>query len=289
VGGDFVRQYSTVRAMDDDRAALARAYPLHPATFAHALADHPLLTLDALADAAAQMNPAHVEVRRGDGGAGGEFAHLTEAERAAPHVIRHIAASGCWAMLRFAEQLPTYRALMEAALAPFADVVRAQTGPMRDCHAFVFIASDAMVTPFHCDAEYNILFQISGDKSFRTFPPGAPFMSAEAEEHMHRTGENLLRWDDAYLYAGTDHRLVPGDALYVPYKAPHLVTVAAGPSISLSLTWKSDWSMAQDEAHRFNAALRKIGLRPFAVPPWPARTPARTVANKLLRRAGWQA
>lgn len=233
------------------------------------------------------MNPAHVEVRRGDGGAGGDFAHLTTAQRSAPHVIRTIAGSGCWLMLRFAEQLPAYRALLADILAPFAASVGARTGAMRDPHAFIFISSDAMVTPFHCDAEYNILFQIAGDKSFSTFPTGAPFMTAEAEERMHLTGENLLGWDDGYRAAATEHRLAPGDALYVPYKAPHLVEVLRGPSISLSLTWKSDWSLAQDDAHRFNAAMRKLGLRPRPVPSWPERTALRSTASKLMRRAGW--
>lgn len=269
-------------------AALAAAYPQRAVRFAHDLVTHPLLSLDALAAAAARMNPAHVEVRRGDEGAGGEFSHLTDLQPAAPQIIRGIAQSGCWVMLRFAEQLPPYRALLEKTLKPFASVVAAQTGPMRDLRAFIFISSHAMVTPFHCDPEYNILFQIAGDKSFRTFPSTIPFIDPEAEERLHRTGDNLLAWDEGFLAEATDHQLAPGTALYVPYKTPHLVQVAGGPSISLSLTWKSDWSLAQDEAHRFNAAVRAMGLRPMSVPAWPKRTPLRTVASKLLRRVGWQ-
>lgn len=268
--------------------ALAALYPLRAGAFNHDLTNHPLLTLDALAVSAAAMNPAHVEVRRGDGGAGGEFAHLADADNTAPAIIRNIAASGCWVMLRFAEQLPEYRALLAVTLAAVDDVVGGHTGPMRDLRAFIFVSSGTMVTPFHCDPEYNILFQIAGQKSFRTFPPAPPFLVPAAEERIHLRGENLLDWDDDYAAAGTDHRLGPGDALFVPYKAPHLVTVLDGPSISLSLTWKSDWSLAQDEAHRFNAAMRRIGLRPRPIPSWPERTFVRTIASKLLRRAGWQ-
>jgi hypothetical protein len=264
--------------------ALAALYPQVAGVFRHALSAHPLLTLDALAEAAGRMNPAHVEVRHANRGAGGDFA-LQDGSVDAADTIRHIGARGAWAMLRFAEQLPDYAALMHDMLAPFAGVVAAQTGPMRDCRAFIFVSSNAMVTPFHCDAEYNILFQIAGDKSFRTFPAAPPFLTDEAQEHMHATGDNLLAWDDAFLGAGTDHRLAPGDALFVPYKAPHLVSVAGGPSISLSLTWKSDWSMGQDEVHRFNAALRRIGMRPRPVPSWPAREAGKIWGAKLLRRA----
>lgn len=282
-----MRQFSTVRDMRGDAAdALAGVYPARAGMFAHDLTRHPLLTLDALADAAARMNPAHVELRHANRGAGGDFEQQADAAARAPAAIRAIAGSGCWAMLRFAEQLPEYRALMEGTLAPFAAVVAAQTGPMRDCRAFVFISSDAMVTPFHCDAEYNMLFQIAGDKSFRTFAPAEPWLSAADEERMHASGDNLLRWHDDYAAQGTDNRLSPGDALFVPYKAPHYVTVAGGPSISLSLTWKSDWSLAQDEAHRFNRAMRQIGLNPRPVPAWPERATGKAVAAKLLRRVG---
>ncbi len=282
-----MRQYSMVRTVQAGAAEeLAALYPARSGMFRHDLSRHPLLTLDALADAAARMNPTHVELRHANRGAGGDFEQQADAAARAPATIRAIAGSGCWAMLRFAEQLPEYRALMEKALTPFADVVSAQTGPMRDCRAFIFISSDAMVTPFHCDAEYNILFQIAGDKSFRTFAPVAPWLTADDEERMHATGDNLLRWQDDFVGQGTDNRLSPGDALSVPYKAPHYVTVAAGPSISLSLTWKSDWSLAQDEAHRFNRAMRQLGLNPRPVPAWPERAAGKVVAAKLLRRAG---
>jgi hypothetical protein len=266
------------------RDPLAALYPTSAGMLTHDLIDHPLLSLDALADAATRMNPVHVEVRRGDAGPGGHFEHIEDASPAS--MIRNIADSGAWAMLRFAEQLPEYRALYDSALARFADTIAVQTGVMRDPRVFIFISSGDTVTPFHCDAEYNILFQIAGDKSFRTFPPRAPFLTAEDEERLHVTGDNMLPWNDRYGVHGVDHRLSPGDAVFVPYKVPHLVSVTRGPSVSLSLTWKSDWSLAQDEAHRFNAAMRRIGLRPRDVPGWPARAQAKAMGNKLLRRVG---
>lgn len=270
---------------DSGDGVFASLYPAVAGMLPHNLAAHPMLTPDALADAAEAMNPDHVEVRRGDSDAGDEFAHLAAAAPVGD-IIRTIEARGCWVMLRYAEQLPAYRALLEATLAPLASVVAQQTGPMRDLRAFVFISSSAAVTPFHCDPEYNILFQIAGEKSFATWPAVPPYLTSAAEERLHTDGANMLAWADEFAGAGTVHSLVPGQALFVPYKNPHLVRVVHGPSVSLSLTWKSDWSLAQDEAHRFNAAMRRVGLRPRPVPAWPARTPVRTLASKLLRRAG---
>jgi hypothetical protein len=267
---------------DDGFASL---YPAQAGVFSHDLAAHPLLTLEALAKAAEAMNADHVEVRRGNNGAGDDFAHAAPTAGVGD-IIRTIAGRRCWVMLRFAEQLPAYRALLTTALAPLAAAVERRTGPMHDQRAFIFISSGAAVTPFHCDPEYNILFQIAGQKSFATWPPAPPFLNAAAEERLHAEGANMLAWDDGFTESGTEHRLDPGQALFVPYKAPHLVRVIDGPSVSLSLTWKSDWSLAQGEAHRFNAVLRRIGLHPRPVPPWPAATPMRTMASKLLRRAG---
>ena len=44
----------------DEIVRFASLYPKEPGTLAHGLAGHPLLTLDALADACERMNPANL-------------------------------------------------------------------------------------------------------------------------------------------------------------------------------------------------------------------------------------
>ena len=263
--------------------AFADFYPLRSAIFRHNLANHPLLTLPMLAKAAAEMRPAHVECRNS---AASGFDHLNTATQPVADIIRHISDHDCWIMLRFIEQIPEYRLLLENTLASFASVVEPQTGTMHDLRAFVFISTTSVVTPFHFDPEYNVLFHIAGKKSFATFPATEPFVDSMAHERLHVNGNNLLNWDDDYRRSAVNNVLTPGDALYVPYKMPHIVTVAGGPSISISMTWKSDWSFAQDHAHRFNAALRQLGLPSRPVPLWPNQTPLLTLGSRLLQKIG---
>jgi hypothetical protein len=258
-------------------------YPMRSGMFRHDLCNHPLLTINALADAAMAMRPEHVEYRNS---AGNGFQHINRQSINPDIIIRNIARHDCWMMLRFLEQLPEYRRLLEETLHTYAHIIEPQTGPMRDIKAFVFISATDVVTPFHFDPEYNILFHIAGNKSFATFPAAPPFLDEMAHERMHLNGDNLLQWDESYRASATDNLMGPGDALYIPYKMPHIVAVKGGPCISISMTWKSDWSLAQDQAHNFNTAMRQLGMRPQPVPDWPRKTPFRSISSRILQKIG---
>ena len=67
--------------------------------------------------------------------------------------------------------------------------------------------------------------------------------------------------------------LEPGEAVYVPVKAPHWVKNGPEVSISFSITWRSEWSFREEYARRMNALLRKAGLSP----PRPGAIPTRTI------------
>jgi hypothetical protein len=59
---------------------------------------------------------------------------------------------------------------------------------------------------------------------------------------------------------------IPGEALFVPVMAPHFVRNGPAPSVSLSITWRSEWSFAEADARAFNGLLRRNGLNPRARP-----------------------
>ena len=84
--------------------------------------------------------------------------------------------------------------------------------------------------------------------------------------------------------AGEVMPLAPGDALFVPYRWPHWVTVGDEPSISLSFTWNSRAGFEQNDAFRLNAWLRRFGLSPGSPAPLPARSAVRSVAWRALSR-----
>ena len=88
------------------------------------------------------------------------------------------------------------------------------------------------------------------------------------------------------LADGTQYPLSPGEALFVPVMAPHFVRNGPHSSISLSITWRSQWSYAEADARAFNARLRSLGLSPRAPGRWPATNSGKALAQRVLRRLG---
>ena len=252
------------------RAQFDQSFPLQPAVLGHNLANHPLLSLEMLALAAGRMKPEHVECRSSATANGHEFAHAGT-DRVAD-TIRNIGEAGRWVMLRFAEQLPEFADLLSQLLAEIEPVVGRFGRPLNP-QAFIFISSPGTLTPFHFDPEFNILFQIAGQKRFATYPVVAPWLDNAKQALFHRDGDNLLSWDPAYAEAATVHTLNPGDALFVPYKASHWVEVAEEPSISLSLTWSCAVTLELEAAWQLHGWLAEHGISSKAPPAFPGRSP----------------
>lgn len=254
---------------------LAMAYPLSPVVMRHVLSDHPLLSPEALRAAALRMEPSHVEARAAASSAGGPFGNLLD----------DIAPTG-WTMLRFIEQLPEYRELLASTLDQLSTVTNLKTGPTKEMHGFAFVSAPRAVTPFHFDPEYNLLFQICGTKQFAVHPATPPCLPEIAHRALHIDGNNILAWNDSFATQATVFDLSPGDVLFVPYKCPHWVMVGDQHSISLSLTWQSDWTQTQRHAHGLNARLARWGHNTPALPAWPKRPALRGFVGRALDRLG---
>lgn len=280
---------SAVVFQQNDLDQLTQHYPLSPARFSHALQNHPLLSLDALANAALQLRPQDVERRVSEGHVGRDFAIIERHALPIDQHIRAIETDNAWIMLARIEQLPAYRALIVEILAQTGSTLKDRTGSIDEPVGFIFISARGSTTPFHFDPEYNLFFQISGHKSFTTFPPAPPLITDRVNEEYHYAGNNMLHWQDDFERLGTRHALKPGCALFVPYKAPHYVEVGDALSLSLSITWKSLWAQQQEHGHRFNARMRKWGLSPRSLSPWPASAAAKAMGARVLGKAGLMA
>lgn len=268
------------------RRPFAESYPLSPALLKHALADHPLLSANALAKAALDLPPHHVECRIANARNGGDFAMDPSANSDAASTIRSIGTAENWVMLRFVEQLADYKALLNAVMDEIRPMIRPATGPDLDLKGFIFVSSPGTLTPFHFDCEYNILFQIAGDKHFATYPPVEPWLPLDRHEAYFTGGDNMLPWHNGYEAQAAVHALHPGDALYVPYAAPHWVKAGAEPAISLSITWQSTWSQAVGAAQQLNPLLRRCHLPVGTMPAWPKPPRWRALGSRVARRAG---
>ncbi|MEZ5707852.1 MAG: cupin-like domain-containing protein [Blastomonas sp.] len=267
---------------DSARAMFALGYPEAPHKLVHGLHDHPLLEREALARLAESMPASSIEYNLGDLPIGIDPDDVPANGMGIGDTIRQIDSANSWAVIKNIEQDPEYRALLLNLLEELRPVFEATTGAMLRPQGFIFISSQGSMTPYHFDPEHNILLQIKGSKAMTVFPAGdRRFAPATAHESYHSGGPRNLIWNESFMPHGETFTLDPGEAIFVPVMAPHYVRNGDAPSISLSITWRSDWSFAESDAHALNGLLRKYGLNPQA----PGRFPARNRFKSLLWRA----
>jgi hypothetical protein len=268
------------------RDIFAQSYPEVPHVLPHSLDRHPLLEREALAQLAEALPAADVEYNAANQPIG------VTGKPAATGVpigetIRAIETSNAWAVLKNVEQHPPYAALLAELLAELRPAIERRTGRMLKTQAFIFISSPLSVTPYHFDPEHNILLQLRGSKTMTQFPAGDPRFAPDAvHEAYHTGGGRELTWRDDLLPGGTAFAIGPGEALFVPVMAPHFVRNGLEPSVSLSITWRSEWSFAEADARAFNRLLRRWGLSPTRPARWPASNRAKALGWRLARKLG---
>jgi quercetin dioxygenase-like cupin family protein len=268
-------------------AAFSGLYPERPGLLAHRLCGHRAFELEALIGLAQRMRAIDVEYNKADLPVGVDPASIPANGLGIAETIRSIEQCGSWMVLKFIEQDPVYRALLHATLAELEAVVNPVTGEMLKMEGFVFISSPGAVTPFHFDPEHNILLQLRGQKTMTVFPAGDQTIArGELHEAFHSGGHRNLPWRDEFAASGTPFELTPGEAIYVPVKAPHWVKNGPEPSISLSITWRSEWSYREEQAHAMNRLLRRAGLQPAPPARFPEQNLVKSVAYRALAKAG---
>ena len=267
-------------------AAFAAVYPGVPGKLSHQLCGHPLLTLEALAELAAALPTESIEYNPGALPIGIKPEDIPKAKLSVTETIRQIGGADSWVVLKRIEQVPAYHALLHAVLGELADIVVPRTGAMLQLEGFVFVSSPNSVTPFHFDPEHNILLQLRGHKVMTVFPiEDEQIFGAQTHELFHLGQHHRnLPWQDDFAAKGCPVALTPGEALHVPVKAPHWVKNGAEPSISLSVTWRSNWSYTEADARAFNHALRRAGLAPASPGAYPARSTAKALAWRAIRK-----
>lgn len=201
--------------------------------------------------------------------------------------VRTIDTNGSWVVMKNVECDPEYAAMLDAALAELTPMVARKTGPMLHREAFIFLSSPDSVTPFHMDPEHNILLQIEGEKTMTVFSAGDPVLvPPQQSEGFHAGAHRNLKWDAEFLNKGKPFKLLAGDAVLVPVKAPHFVNNGPVVSISFSITWRSDRSIAEGELHSLNAMLRRRGLPVMKVSAKPEAQRFNRLLYRVMRKLG---
>jgi Cupin superfamily protein len=241
-----------------DGGGFSDAFARRPFPVGHALVDHPLLTLEGIAELADALPPSSIERHRADqpllvpGGA-------EELDGRPSDTVRNIDTNNTWMVLWYVEQDPRWKRLLYDCLDEVEAHVRGRDGGMLQREGFLFLSAPNAVTPWHFDPEHNLLLQIRGTKEMNVGRFDDPADQLRELDRYHDGGHRNIEQAPGNV---EPFLLEPGKGVYVPPFAPHWVRNGDAISISLSITFRTKRSQATERAHGLNARLRRLGLHP---------------------------
>jgi hypothetical protein len=225
----------------------------------HALVDHPLFTMEAIAELADRLPPASVRRERGDLPLVNREGYVDVGEGPPSATILDVERNGFRISLRDIQQAPEYAELINRCLDEVEGIVDDREGGMRRRTGYLFITAPACNTPMHFDPEHSFLLQVRGVKH----------VSVAAFEDDSIRQRELDRYYDAaecdfaaMEEIAEDFRIDPGVGVYLPSFVPHWVTTEAGISISFSIPFYTEFSERAESVNRINRRLRKFNMSP---------------------------
>lgn len=254
--------------IDTNNVALEKRYPWQRFSIRHTLANHPALSLERLVDVARELPRDRVEYNLGAVDIGMRPEKVPLNGLTPEETVRRIEDNKSWIVLKYVEELPEYRDLLEQCLADIEEHTKRALRGIHAKQAFIFISSPGSVTPYHIDQEHNFLLQIRGQKTMHVWDPDDRVAMPEEAVEATVFGQNAHRnlpWQESFRERGEAYTLTPGDGVYVPVHSPHWVKNGDAVSISLSITYRSSWSRRYVGLFAINAKLRSLGWRPAAV------------------------
>ncbi|HCS52047.1 cupin-like domain-containing protein [Rubinisphaera sp.] len=236
-----------------------------PFLISHDLCNHPFFDVERLLELAQKLPADQIEYNAGQLPVSISHAETPMNGLSADETIRRIAECKSWMVMKYIEQDPEYRQLLEECLAQVAPLTEKIAPGMMKPHAFVFMTSPGSVTPYHIDPEHNFLLQIRGEKIVRLYDGNDPTLLSprELEDFYCDRGRNLVISEENKERCWT-YRLKPGQALHFPVTFPHWVENADDVSISFSITFRTPDLDRRRALYRMNSGFRKLGCNPAA-------------------------
>ena len=268
------------RLLDIDAEKLQTHFARSSFGVRHGLSDHPLLTVDAVAELADDLPETSVEHNTGKVDAVVGDREVDRLHQTPGEIARGIDTNGCWMVLKNIEQVPRYQALLDELLDEVAPLVSDREGGMNLREGYVFLTAPNSTTPAHTDHEHNFLLQVRSQKHFHVGVFHDEQFHQRQIEKMYAGARNLDRLpDDPECYD-----LGPGDGLYVAPCAPHWVETLDQVSVSLSITFRTPATEQASQVHAINRHLRRLRVEPKAPGKSLGRDRVKASAFRALRR-----
>ncbi|HTN96063.1 MAG TPA: cupin-like domain-containing protein, partial [Nordella sp.] len=150
-----------------------------------------------------------------------------------------------------------------------------------DLQGYIFVSSANSTTPFHVDAEENILIQIRGDKFVHIFENGDRSLISEEALEISPSKHRNQHYDPSFEARAEVFAMKEGDAVHLPYMWPHWVRTGGRYSVSMAMTWKTPEVNRLNKIRLMNGTLRHFG--------WPQRPPGVSPAMDAMKVAAHDA
>jgi Cupin-like domain len=244
-------------------------------TLKHHLVGHPLFTLPRLVALAKSLPRDRIEYNSGKVAVGVKPEDVPRIDMAPEDVIKSIETANAWMVIKRVEHDPEYRLVLETFVREANTAAGLSANDFSDIEGFIFVSSARATTPFHLDAEENILIQLHGDKFVRTFDNRDRALISEQAMEISPSKHRNQAYEEWFENRATLHTLKPGDALHMPYMIPHWVSTGDSYSISMAMTWKTPEVKRLNKIRLMNGSLRHFGL--------PQKPPGHSLARDAMK------
>ena len=243
-----------------DSEAFADAFAMRSVLVEHSLSDHPLFTIEAIAELADRLPTQSVRREHGHLPIADSRGYVDVGEGPPSASILDVERNGFRISLRDIQQIPEYAEVVNACLDEVEPLVSAREGGMRFRSGYLFISCPAATTPMHFDAEHSFLLQLQGTKHVTV---------AAFDNDRAKLRHELDRYTDgdqcdfpAMEAVAETFRIDPGLGVYLPSYVPHWVETEAGVYVSFSIPFYTRFCERAEGVYRVNSWLRKARLSP---------------------------
>jgi hypothetical protein len=251
-------------------------------TLKHHLVGNPLFTLPRLIELAKSLPRDHIEYNSGKLAVGVKPEDVPKIDMAPEEVIKSIETANAWMVIKRVEQDPAYRAVLEQFVREANEAAGFDPASSTDIAGFIFVSSANATTPFHNDAEENVLIQLHGDKFVRTFDNHDYTLISEEALEIAPSKHRNQPYEEWFDERATLHSLKPGDAVHMPYMIPHWVSTGNSYSISMAMTWKTPEVKRLNKLRLMNGTLRQYGMPQRPPGASPALDAAKIIAHDAV-------
>jgi hypothetical protein len=254
----------------------------------HQLANHPLMSTQALADLAMRMDPEFVRFHDGErklDTSMGSMLQIDPSRRDLRNAIDNLHKRSAFVQILNVRKDPAYCALVDDLFYEVLPFLPERDRKLLNRDAAAFLASPGSVTPFHLDHEQNFLCHIRGAKTFHVWDHrDRSVVSERALEVFYREGKlrDTVYHPDMLARAHT-FELAAGDCIYMPMGSPHAVTTGSDITVTFSVLMNTLTSYDQVEAYRANSLMRSLGLTPGPIGDNPVRDALKVQAVGAMR------